>query len=112
MQRKSVAVFTATKTAEAGTWPIWFQYDLLPQDAKDENSGVWDTADLDTPSENQHFFFKSDIGYFHTSELIEVREGHPLYGQYTFYTPCYGSNGVVLAVNPAGSFVIGTFTYA
>ena len=112
MQRKCVAVFTAHTISEAGTWPVWFKYDSLPQEAKDEKDEVWGYSDLDTPSKNQHFFFKSTYGYHHTSELIEVREGHPLHGFYTFYLLDFLLPRQVLAVTPAGSFALGEFAYA
>ena len=112
MLPKSICVFNHNIVGLAHSWPTWLQYEALPKEVKEEKAGLWDVADLDTPSKAQHFFFKSPNGYFHTSELIEVREGHPLYGQYAFYLPNYSSGGQALAIDSCGGFAIGTFTYA
>jgi len=111
-QPKSIAVFVHRFTSKAIS--IWKQYDSLPEDCKEQYSGQWEGQDLDLPSKNQHFFFRYGVGYYHTSELIEIREGHPLFGgDYQFYTPNYlGDKNSVLAVGIDGSAVRGYFTYA
>lgn len=111
-QPKSVAVFVQLfSSVQICTW---VQYDSLPEECKEMYSGQWEGKDLDLPSKNQHFFFQYEVGYYHTSELIEIREGHPLFGgDYQFYIPNYlGKNNAVLAVGINGSAVRGYFTYA
>lgn len=111
-QPKSVVVFTHLLASDAIC--TWVQYDSLPEECKEMYSGQWEGQDLDLPSKNQHFFFRYGAGYYHTSELIEIREGHPLFGgDYQFYAPNYlGAKNSVLAVGINGSAVRGHFTYA
>lgn len=111
-QPKSIVVFV--HQFSSALIRTWVQYDSLPEECKEMYSGQWEMQDLDLPSAHQHFFFQYGAGFHHTSELIEIREGHPLFGgSYQFYTPNYlGNKNSVLAVGIDGVAVRGYFTYA
>ena len=103
MQRS--CTFTPSETSEY-PWHTCQSRLEIPEEYREE---VCSRMGIDYPSPWPHFFIKTPSGYTHTSELLPVTPGNPLYGSGYMY---YSKGDPVLAVSSMGHYVKGTFTYS